>query len=71
MTIDEKEAPGLARFEHRERLLGCRECPDMVGSVVAGPPVTSRVFLLGQAPGLHEGQVGKPFGWTAGNTPFS
>jgi len=70
MTIDEKEAPGLALFEHRERLLGCRECPDMVGPVVAGPPVTSRVFLLGQAPGPHEGKVGKPFAWTAGKTLF-
>ena len=27
-------------------------------------------MLLGQAPGPHEGTVGRPFGWTAGKTLF-
>jgi uracil-DNA glycosylase len=70
MTIDGNEAAGLALREHRERLLTCRDCPDMIGPVVAGPPIASRVFLLGQAPGPHEGKFGKPFAWTAGKTLF-
>jgi uracil-DNA glycosylase len=42
----------------------------MVGPVVHGPPVFSRVFLVGQAPGPHEGALGRPFAWTAGKTMF-
>jgi uracil-DNA glycosylase len=42
----------------------------MIGPVVHGPPVASRVFLLGQAPGPHEGALGRPFAWTAGRTLF-
>jgi uracil-DNA glycosylase len=54
---------------HR-RLDGCRACPNMVGPVVHGPPVLSRIFLVGQAPGPHEGELGRPFAWTAGKTLF-
>jgi uracil-DNA glycosylase len=42
----------------------------MIGPVVHGPPVSSRVFLLGQAPGPREGSFGRPFAWTAGRTLF-
>jgi uracil-DNA glycosylase len=42
----------------------------MIGPVVHGPPVASRVLLLGQAPGPREGSFGKPFAWTAGRTMF-
>jgi uracil-DNA glycosylase len=42
----------------------------MVGPVVHGPPVESRVMLVGQAPGPREGSFGKPFAWTAGRTMF-
>src|ERR1043165_4894202 len=42
----------------------------MIGPVVHGPPVLSKVFLVGQAPGPHEGKFGKPFAWTAGRTLF-
>lgn len=42
----------------------------MIGPVVHGPPVDSRVFLVGQAPGPHEGKFGRPFAWTAGKTLF-
>jgi uracil-DNA glycosylase len=42
----------------------------MIGPVVHGPPVVSRVLLLGQAPGPHEGSIGRPFAWTAGKTLF-
>jgi len=57
------------RVLHRE-LAKCRKCPKMIGPVVHGPPVPSRVLLIGQAPGPHEGKLGRPFAWTAGKTLF-
>src|SRR3954470_10084400 len=54
---------------HRE-LDACRACPNMIGPVVHGPPVLSKVFLVGQAPGPREGSFGRPFAWTAGRTLF-
>jgi uracil-DNA glycosylase len=42
----------------------------MIGPVVHGPPVASRVMLVGQAPGPREGSFGRPFAWTAGKTLF-
>ena len=42
----------------------------MIGPVVHGPPVVSKVFLVGQAPGPREGSFGRPFAWTAGKTLF-
>jgi uracil-DNA glycosylase len=54
---------------HR-RLERCRACPSVVGPVVHGPPVVSRILLVGQAPGTREGEFGKPFAWTAGRTMF-
>jgi uracil-DNA glycosylase len=53
-----------------EELDACRACPKMIGPVVHGPPVISRVMLVGQAPGPREGSFGKPFAWTAGKTLF-
>lgn len=55
---------------HVEALYGCRACPDMIGPVVSGLPVSSRVMLIGQAPGDKEGVLGRPFAWTAGKTLF-
>lgn len=52
------------------RLARCRRCPKMQGPVVHGPAVAAPLFLLGQAPGVHEGPAGKPFAWTAGKTLF-
>ena len=49
---------------------GCRSCPKMIGPVVHGPPVLSKVVLVGQAPGPREGSFGRPFAWTAGRTLF-
>ena len=61
----------LRLFErHREELLGCTRCPRMIGPVIAAPAVITDIVLLGQAPGPHEGKVGRPFGWTAGKTLF-
>ncbi|MGD0525824.1 MAG: uracil-DNA glycosylase family protein [Polyangiaceae bacterium] len=48
----------------------CNACPKMIGPVVHGPPVDSRVMLVGQAPGPREGSFGRPFAWTAGKTMF-
>jgi uracil-DNA glycosylase len=48
----------------------CRACPKMIGPVVHGPPVASKVMLVGQAPGPREGTFGRPFAWTAGKTLF-
>jgi uracil-DNA glycosylase len=42
----------------------------MIGPVVHGPAISSRVLLVGQAPGPREGGFGKPFAWTAGKTLF-
>ena len=57
------------RVLHAE-LAACRACPKMIGPVVHGPPVASRVMLVGQAPGPREGSFGRPFAWTAGRTMF-
>lgn len=54
---------------HRD-LAACRACPAMIGPVVHGPAVMSRVLLVGQAPGPREGGFGRPFAWTAGKTLF-
>jgi uracil-DNA glycosylase len=55
---------------HQARLSQCSLCPDMIGPVITGEPASSKIIQLGQAPGIHEGRVGKPFGWTAGKTLF-
>jgi uracil-DNA glycosylase len=54
----------------QEALGACRACPGMIGPVVYGAPVASRVILVGQAPGPREGSFGRPFAWTAGRTMF-
>jgi uracil-DNA glycosylase len=57
------------RTLHSE-LDGCWLCPKMIGPVVHGAPVLSKVVLVGQAPGPREGSFGRPFAWTAGKTLF-
>lgn len=54
----------------QRRLSACRRCTAMIGPVVQGRPVLSRIYLVGQAPGPHEGEKGRPFAWTAGKTLF-
>jgi uracil-DNA glycosylase len=56
--------------EHQRLLSKCRRCANMVPPVVTGDAVTSKVLLVGQAPGDKEGKMGKPFAWTAGKTLF-
>lgn len=42
----------------------------MIPPVVVGKPVFSRILLVGQAPGVKEPVLGRPFAWTAGKTLF-
>jgi len=55
---------------HQRKLKQCRRCTNMVSPVVTGEAVSSKVLLVGQAPGEKEGIMGKPFAWTAGKTLF-
>jgi uracil-DNA glycosylase len=56
---------------HVDAVRGCHACPQMVPPAVTGTPVLSPVMLIGQAPGAHEGPLGRPFAWTAGKTLFA
>lgn len=55
---------------HLRSLARCRKCPAMHKPVVLGRPVRSRILLVGQAPGVKEPVLGRPFAWTAGRTLF-
>jgi uracil-DNA glycosylase len=55
---------------HCTELKTCLMCKEMIGPVVAPTPVATKIYLIGQAPGPHEGKFGKPFAWTAGKTLF-
>lgn len=57
-------------IDHQTALRDCRLCADMIPPVIIGQPVMSPIMTIGQAPGIHEGKVLKPFGWTAGKTLF-
>ena len=48
----------------------CAQCPDMNGPAVVGNPISSKIMLIGQAPGDKELLIPKPFAWTAGKTLF-
>jgi uracil-DNA glycosylase len=55
---------------HQQQLKRCSLCPEMVGVPVHGQAVVSPVMLIGQAPGIKEADIDKPFAWTAGKTLF-
>ena len=57
-------------IKHQLALKQCTDCPNMIPPVITGLPLVSPIMIVGQAPGIHEGRVGKPFGWTAGKTLF-
>ena len=42
----------------------------MQSQPVSGNPVMSKILLVGQAPGIKEKDIHKPFAWTAGKTLF-
>lgn len=56
--------------DHVRELHACRRCPRMASAPVSGPAVSSRILLVGQAPGVREPQMRRPFAWTAGKTLF-
>ncbi len=60
-----------ARIKAQQIVLSqCTHCPDMIGPVILGRPVASKIIQIGQAPGPYEGRLGQPFAWTAGKTLF-
>jgi uracil-DNA glycosylase len=56
---------------HLETLYACRACPNVIGQPVTGAVPNARVMLVGQAPGPHELEHGKPFAYTAGKRLFA
>jgi uracil-DNA glycosylase len=56
--------------EHIARLIQCRRCPRMLPPPVSGGAIVSRVMIIGQAPGVHEPVLKRPFAHTAGKTLF-
>jgi len=65
-----RAAATIRALEVIQRDIRALRLPGLVGPPVHGPPVPSRIYLLGQAPGPHEGRLGRPFAWTAGKTLF-
>jgi uracil-DNA glycosylase len=61
----------VAALEAVHRDIRALRMPGFAGPAVHGPPIVSRIFLLGQAPGPHEARFGRPFAWTAGKTLFA
>ncbi len=59
-----------AMAEHADDIFSCRLCPDVLGPPVTGVVPAARIFLMGQAPGPKEGELGRPFAWRAGRTLF-
>lgn len=55
---------------HLETLYACRACPNVFGQPVTGAVPGARVMLVGQAPGPHEADQGRPFAYTAGKRLF-
>jgi uracil-DNA glycosylase len=56
--------------QHVALLRQCRRCPRMLPPPVSGGAILSKIMLIGQAPGVKEPVLGKPFAWTAGRTLF-
>lgn len=56
--------------KHQSELSACRLCSKMIPPVIIGEPVDADILLVGQAPGDREGDLGRPFAWTAGKTLF-
>jgi uracil-DNA glycosylase len=67
--VSRSRAATIATLESVQREIASFR-PRGFGPPVHGPPVPSRIFLLGQAPGPHEARLGKPFAFTAGKTLF-
>jgi len=72
MKIEKKTATSARLFleEHVAQIRACTLCPQMHRPGVSGGAVVSRVISVGQAPGVKEPVLGRPFAWTAGKTLF-
>jgi uracil-DNA glycosylase len=66
---ERREAQVVAALEAVQRDIRALR-PKGFGPPVHGDPVASRILLVGQAPGPHEAELGRPFAWTAGKTLF-
>ena len=60
----------LALKKLQQNILKCNLCENMQSEPVVGNPVMSKILLIGQAPGIKERDIRKPFAWTAGKTLF-
>jgi len=58
-------------LKHIEEVKNCNKCSLMHKPVISCGPVVSKVVLVGQAPGIKEPILQRPFAWTAGKTLFS
>src|SRR5437867_11213463 len=56
--------------EHVARLRRCRRCSRMSPPPMSGGAVVSKVMLIGQAPGVREPVLKRPFAHTDGKTLF-
>jgi uracil-DNA glycosylase len=55
---------------HVTRLRRCRRCPRVIPPPVSGGAIVSEVMIIGQAPGVREPTLKRPFAHTAGKTLF-
>src|SRR5438309_11541935 len=55
---------------HVARLRRCRRCPRVIPPPVSGGAIVSDVMVIGQAPGVREPVLKRPFAHTAGRTLF-
>ena len=55
---------------HVARLRRCRRCPRVIPPPVSGGAILSEVMIIGQAPGVREPTLKRPFAHTAGKTLF-
>ena len=56
--------------QHVARLRQCRRCPRVIPPPVSGGAIVSEVMIIGQAPGVREPVLERPFAHTAGKTLF-
>ncbi|MHB0969488.1 MAG: uracil-DNA glycosylase family protein [Thermoanaerobaculia bacterium] len=57
--------------QHLKLLYSCRTCPNVCSTPVTGAVEGARMLLVGQAPGPHEPDRGRPFAYTAGRRLFA
>jgi uracil-DNA glycosylase len=55
---------------HVARLRRCHRCPRVIPPPVSGGAIVSEVMIIGQAPGVREPTLKRPFAHTAGKTLF-